>query len=113
MYNNNPYLNTNPYIPNYNFQQPIAPPQQKVKIVRVNGENGARAYQLPPGSEALVLDETAAIVWLVQTDDAGYKTVTPYDVLPHQQKTEPDAKEIGSRIDSIDQRLKKIEEALA
>ena len=109
MYNNNPY---NTFTPTYGLQQPYTS-SQRVKISRVNGENGARAYQLPPGSETLVLDETAPIVWLIQTDDAGYKTVTPYDVSPHVVEPEPTSKEFETRLDSIDQRLKKLEEALA
>ena len=41
--------------------------QQRMEIVRVNGENGARAYQMPPSSNALLLDEANPLVWLVQT----------------------------------------------
>ena len=34
-------------------------PQVRSEIVKVNGENGARAYQLAPNSSALLLDESA------------------------------------------------------
>ena len=47
-------------------------PQIRSEIVKVNGENGARAYQLAPNSSALLLDESSPIVWLVQSDGAGY-----------------------------------------
>ena len=57
-------------------------PQQ---IVRVNGENGARAFQMAPNSSALLLDESNPIVWLSQSDGAGYKTVTPYRIEPYIQ----------------------------
>ena len=31
---------------------------QRQELVRVNGENGARAYMMPPNSQALVIDES-------------------------------------------------------
>ena len=104
MYNNNPYINYG------NIQPTFQPAQQKQKVLRVNGENGARSLQLAPGSDALVLDETAPLVWLVQTDDAGYKTVTAYDITPHH--TEPE-QSLADRLDAIDARLKKLEEEFA
>jgi hypothetical protein len=72
--------------------------QQRVEIVRVNGENGARAYQLPPNSNTLLLDESAPLVWLVQTDGAGYKTVSPYTITPYQAQPSPDYGELEERI---------------
>ena len=71
-------------------------------ITRVNGENGARMYQMPPNSEDLLLDESLPIVWLVQTDGAGYKTITPYDVTPHQNEVAPDYKSLESRIEKLE-----------
>ena len=68
------------------FNSPMQP-QVRSEIVKVNGENGARAYQLAPNSSALLLNESSPIVWLVQSDGAGYKTITPYSITPYQ--TEP------------------------
>ena len=59
------------------------PPQYDV--VKVNGENGANAFQMGPNSKILLLDENEPILWFVQTDGAGYKTITPYDILPHKK----------------------------
>lgn len=70
----NPYLNSNYY------QSPFSPPLQKYEIVHVNGKNGADAFQMAPNSNNLLLDDTAPIVWLVQTDGAGYKSLTPFDI---------------------------------
>lgn len=75
------------------------------EIVHVNGENGARAYQLPPNSNILLLDDTAAIVWLCQTDGAGYKTVTPYTITPYQPEPVPDMKSLESRIAKLEEML--------
>ena len=71
---------------------------QRQEIVRVNGENGAKAYQLAPNSSALLLDESAPLVWLVQTDGAGYKTAVPYSITPHQAQPAPDLNSLEERI---------------
>ena len=74
------------------------------RIVRVNGKPGAEAFQMAPNSEALLLDETAPIVWLKITDGAGYPRLIPYDITPHEEE----------QIDyqSFDERLKRLEEAI-
>lgn len=76
--------------------------QQRMEIIRVNGEGGARAYQMPPSSNALLLDEANPLVWLVQTDGAGYKTVTPYTITPYQAVPVPD-------LGSLEQRIARLE----
>lgn len=73
------------------------------QITRVNGENGARAYQLAPNSSVLLLDETAPIVWLAQTDGAGYKTVTPYEIKPLQTTS------AQHDVSSLEKRIEKLE----
>ena len=93
----------NQFMPSYMQAQPQQMPtwgqnQQRMEIVRVNGENGARAFQLPPNSNVLLLDESAPLVWLVQTDGAGYKTVAPYTIAPYQAQPAPDYSELEERI---------------
>ncbi len=97
----NPYIN--PYGPgSFNpFQQPAAQPAQQV--TRVNGENGARAYQIGPNSSAMLLDESGTVVWLVTTDGAGYKTVAPYDIAPHHAVPVPDYTSLESRITKLEE----------
>lgn len=75
------------------------PPQQ---VTRVSGQNGAQAYALPPNSSALLLDETAPIVWLKTTDGAGYPTLTPYDIIPHQTPAPVDASSLEARIKKLE-----------
>lgn len=94
----NPYSMINPYL-----TQPLQQPKQEV--VKVNGENGARALALGPNSSALALDESGLLVWLIVTDGAGYKTVAPYDITPHQAAPAPDYTTLESRI-------KRLEEAI-
>ena len=82
--------------------QPWAQSQQRQAITRVNGENRAKAYQLPPNSSALLLDESAPLVWLVQTDGAGYKTTTPYTIAPYQTQPAPDYNSLAERIQRLE-----------
>ena len=75
------------------------------EIVRVNGENGAKAYQMAPNSSALLLDESAPLVWLIQTDGAGYKTAVPYTITPYQAQKEPN-------LNSLEERIQRLEDML-
>ena len=79
--------------------------QQRVEVIHVNGENGARAYQMPPNSSVLLLDDTGPIVWLCQTDGAGYKTVTPYEISPYTPEPPIDISALESRIEKLEERL--------
>lgn len=100
-----PY-NTNPYMPQPNqFQMtPYSTPQQapQMQVVRVNGRGGAEAFAIGPNSSALLLDESGRIVWAVTTDGAGYKTISPYDILPHQDAPAPDYSGLESRIKRLE-----------
>ena len=84
------------------YQQPVmtAAAQQ---VVRVNGENGARAYQIGPNSSAILLDESGLMVWLITSDGAGYKTVQAYDITPHKTAPAPD-------YGGLEDRIKRLEE---
>ena len=75
------------------------------EIIRVNGENGAKAYQMAPNSSALLLDESAPLVWLIQTDGAGYKTTTPYTIAPYQAQPAPDYNSLNDRITRLEEML--------
>ena len=93
-YYNNPYMNL---YQSQNQNQP-APSQ----IVRVSGEPGARAYQMPANSSVLLLDEQQPVVWLKQTDGAGYPTLTPYKIEPYSAPQQPDYESIIKRIERLE-----------
>ena len=101
----------NPFINPYGFgqqvpqqiQQPVfQQAMQQTQVVRVNGENGARAYQIGPNSSALLLDESGMMVWAVTSDGAGYKTVAAYDIVPHQATPAPDYGSLENRIQKLE-----------
>lgn len=93
-----------PYAPPIRNYAP-EPPALRTEIIRVNGENGAKALRLVPNCEALLLDTTAPIVWLVQTDGAGYKTEIPFSITPYQAKPPVD-------VNSLENRIKRLEDMI-
>ena len=110
-YFNNPYQQPMGY-GQYNGYAPMGPqnaaggPQPFAgQITRVNGRNGAEAFRLAPNSSILLMDENDPIVWLKQTDGAGYATVTPYTVTPYQAAAPVD-------VSSLENRVKRLEEIL-
>lgn len=99
----NPLYNpmVNPYL---GMQRPYQQ-QPKQEVVKVNGENGARAFQIPPNSSALLLDESGVIVWLVTTDGAGYKSVAPFDISPHEAAPVPNYSDLEQRISALERMM--------
>lgn len=99
----------NPFINPYGMAQqymPAAVPQApQQQVVRVNGENGARAFQIGANSSALLLDESGTLVWLVTSDGAGYKTVAAYDIAPHQAEPLPDFGSLETRIKRLEEKM--------
>lgn len=100
-YFQNPFNTYMPY--QNNFQSPYQTPVQREEITRVNGREGANAYQMGANSSKLMLDETAPILWLAQTDGAGYKTLSAFDITPHQQAKQIDLSSIEKRIERLEQ----------
>ena len=98
-----------PYYPQMypQMQMPQIPQtyQHQQQIVKVNGRNGAETYQMPPNSSALLLDESAPIVWLAQTDGAGYKTLTAYDITLHQDAPPVDTQDLLQRVMRLEEKL--------
>ncbi len=81
--------------------------QAQRHITKVNGRAGADAYNMPPNSDDILLDMNSPIIYLVQTDGAGYKTITPYDISLHKEVKPED------QYKSLEERISKLEEAIA
>lgn len=56
--------------------------QNNQEIIRVHGEEGAKAFGLGPNSSVLLMDETDNIVWAKVTDGAGYATLRGFRITP-------------------------------
>lgn len=103
----NPLYNPmiNPYL---NAQRPYQQ-QPRQEVVKVNGENGARAFPIGANSSALLLDESGVIVWLVTTDGAGYKSVAAFDITPHETAPAPDYSSLESRISRLEEMINNVD----
>ena len=105
-YNMNPYRGIMPI--NYQQMQSQYMQQAPTKIDRVNGKEGAEQYFLAPNSEALLLDTSNPIVWLKQTDSAGYGTVSGFKIIPLQEtviNTPTDYSLLEQRISELEKRI--------
>ena len=78
----------------------------KRTVTKVSGRGGAEAFQMNADESVLLLDTTAPIVWLVQTDGAAYKTLTPYDISVHEEKPPED------KFKLLEDRILKLEETV-
>ena len=100
----------NPYLNPYGLGQGVpqafpAQVMQPKQVEKVNGRNGAMQYPMGPNSQAWILDEGGLMSWLIITDSAGYKTVTPYDVTPHEEKPAPDYGSLETRIKRLEEKI--------
>lgn len=90
---------------NYNNSFPYPTPfSNSIEIPHVNGQNGAQAYQMPSNSSVLLLDDNAPIVYLVKTDSACYKTITPYTISEYKPKPPVDMESLLNRIEALERR---------
>lgn len=103
MYSVNPF---NPYQMNPAYASQMAQnlhQMSSAQIIKVNGRGGAEAYQMPANSQILLLDETQPILWLKQTDGAGYPTLNAYDIKPHEEQKMPDMRNLEERIERLEE----------
>lgn len=75
------------------------------RVAEVNGINGANAYQLAPNSSVLLLDSQKPIVYLKQTDGAGYGTINAFDLVEHKDES-------VKTFEGFDDRLKRLEQII-
>ena len=104
---NNPFLNPYGYAQPYPQQQAQQQAMQSQmpegrQAPRVNGRNGAMQYPMGPNCSDWVLDVSGELSWLIMTDSAGYRTVTPYDVSPHQEEQKKDYSDLETRVKRLE-----------
>ena len=74
------------------------------EVIKVNGEAGANNFQMAPNSSQILLDNTNPnLIWLVQTDGAGYLTASPYDVFPHQVQPQINVNDLAERVKHLEE----------
>lgn len=85
----------------------------RCEIIQVNGENGAKAFMMAPNSSALLMDTTAPIVWLCQSDGAGYHTQTPFSISPYQPEPPVDVRSLENRLARLEAKVNEQSDAVA
>lgn len=90
-------------MPNNMYNTGYMPLAPRYELIKVKGEAGANNFRMAPNSQALLLDETAPIIWHAQTDGTGYLSVTPYDISPHQQTQPIDINNLAQRVSQLEE----------
>lgn len=111
------YNTQSPIIPNGYYQNQYYPSmqpqpiyQQQVpsfQITKVNGENGAKAFQMPPNSSIILLDESNPKVYIKETDGASYPKLSVYKLVPDTDEKKEDEEKVS------EDQIKKLEERIA
>ena len=111
------YSAQTPIIPNGYYQNQYYPSmqpqpiyQQQVpsfQITKVNGENGAKAFQMPPNSSIILLDESNPKVYIKETDGASYPKLSVYKLVPDIDEKKEDEEKVS------EDQIKKLEERIA
>lgn len=68
--------------------QQTAPPVNQ--LIWVQGETGAKAYGMPPGSTVILLDSEQNRFYIKSTDNAGMPTLKAYEYAETAQKPHTD-----------------------
>ena len=84
MLQQNPY---NRYAPVSPANAPISQFQTGGQIVRVNGYQGAQAYQMGANAAAVLFDANEDIFYKKITDGAGFASIEIYSYAPAQKTT--------------------------
>ena len=79
--------------------------QQKQEIIKVNGREGANAYQMTPNSSVLLLDINQPVIYLKQTDGGGYANITAYKIEPYQSE--------AAEASDLERRIKRLEDIIS
>lgn len=88
----------------------------RCEVIKVSGENGARSIRMGRNSSAILMDIDQPIVWLVSTDDIGYKSVQGYKIEPlpnKEQQVNDILSNLATAVGSINDRLSQIEEVIS
>ena len=84
MLQQNPYNRYSPVSP---ANAPISQFQTGGQIVRVNGYQGAQAYQMGANAAAVLFDANEDIFYKKITDGAGFASIEIYSYAPAQKNT--------------------------
>ena len=96
---NNMTAQFNPY-GSWNYQPRTIPIYRADPI---HGENAAWQFPMGPNSEIYLPDADRDIIWWIRTDQNGNKSVTPFDVKPHQEPAPVDTQDLAARLAAVEE----------
>ena len=92
----NPYASLIPqnqyYNPQMNNQQ-IFPQEQSQNLIRVNGIDGAKAYQMNANSTVALFDSNEDILYIKNTDGAGFPSIRMFKFEEVNETTKSEEKQ--------------------
>lgn len=94
--------------PNWNYSQQMQyqanarAPKQSNKVY-VSGYEAARAYPTPFNSDMLLCDDALDVIYNVETDYQGRKTIQVLDVALHKETPKVDANALEARIAKLEE----------
>ena len=69
----------------------------------LNGRADANNFNMGPNSSVILPDANEDIVWWIRTDNMGNKTITPWDIAPHQDPKPVDLNALEARLSNIEE----------
>lgn len=84
-----------------NFGAYSKPPVYKADPI--HGENAAWQFPMGPNSEIYLPDADEDIIWWIQTDSNGNKSVMPFDVSPHKKPEPVNMEDILARLGAVEE----------
>ena len=89
----NPYASLitpqNPYYGQPMNNQPILTQNQIQNLIRVNGIEGAKAYQMPANSTVSLFDANEDIMYIKTTDGAGFPVIRTFSFTEIKEENKP------------------------
>ena len=77
----------------YQQQQPTQSNFQQ--LIKVNGVEGARAYQMTPNSSVALFDTNEDLIYIKSTDGAGFPTIDTYRFNRVEEKPVPEVEYVS------------------
>lgn len=96
-------MNNNWNSSNWGYPNSSIGPQQRTPVI--TGREAAEMYRLGPDSNVILMDHSGKMVWIVATDSAGYRSIEPYDLIPHKEPEPPDYNSILTRMNKMEELL--------
>ena len=88
----NPYaslMGQNPYYNQPMNNQQIYPQEQTQNLIRVNGIEGAKTYQMAPNSTVALFDCNEDIMYIKTTDGAGFPSIRTFSFTEVKEQNKP------------------------